>query len=141
MPGKAEVEQAYTSSSGEEDVPGFDVLVDDVLVVGSGEHVENSVDDDQDLFGGERPGVSVDTVRECLAIEKLHDQEDRALLVDFIVDDPDRARMLDQVCQVGFTQEASLDLRAVERRVGIEHLHRHARADAVGRRIHGRRDA
>ncbi len=104
-PGNAEIEEFYPPAAREEDVVGFDVAVDDVLVVRRGEHVEHLVAHEKHFLDDERARLSLETMRERLAVEQLHHQKDAALVVLVLVHYLRRAGMVDRVGGPPLTQE------------------------------------
>ena len=82
--GEAEVEDLDRAVSGEEQVLGFQVAVDDSLLVRGGQPQRDSAGD----FGGaaERNRAPIEPLPQCLALEQLHDRESDSRLAAEIVD-------------------------------------------------------
>jgi hypothetical protein len=110
VPMDAEVEQLDLPRAAEEDVVGLDVAVHDFLVVRGGEHVEQLIGHEQDLLDRQAARFSLAPVGERLAVEQLHDQKDRSLVVDLVVEDGDGPRMLHLVGEIPFPQKPLADL-------------------------------
>ena len=73
-----------------EEVVGLDVAVDDALRVRRGEHVEQLVDEAQQLASRPRRRAWRASSESGVALEQLHHQEGRAVLGDVDVADLDR---------------------------------------------------
>lgn len=96
--------------SGDEDVGGFDVRVNDVGVVGRLECLEHGPEDD-DSFGDFEPGwIAVDDLSERGAVDVLHD-EVRRVGVGVKVDGVDDVGMLESEGGYPFALELSNVLR------------------------------
>ena len=83
-PGEAEVEDLDRAVFGEEQVLGFQIAVDDDLLVRGG---QPQGDPPGDLGGAaERDRAPVEPLPQCLALQKLHDRESDSRLAAEIVD-------------------------------------------------------
>jgi hypothetical protein len=121
-------------------VLGLHVAVHDVLGVGRREHVEELVGDRQRLFDREPSPLPLPALLHRLAFEKLHDEERRPVRRDVVVEDADRALVLNDVRGVALLQESRAHLFVVAE-LFVEHLHRDALAVSMRRRIDGRHPA
>jgi hypothetical protein len=119
----------------EEEVVELDVPVNDALGMGRGEHIEQLVDESEQLFT--RQAVQpAGTLGEVLALEQLHDQERAAVLGDVAVADFDDAGMLEAVDRLGLELEPGAELlRAGD--LGVEDLDRLAPPDLVLGNVNG----
>ena len=77
--GEAEVGDLHPALAVEEDVGGFDIAVDDAVVVGVGEGVEDVGGDVDGLLLGEFPAVVLEVLVDVHAIDELHDEVELAV--------------------------------------------------------------
>jgi hypothetical protein len=135
-PRQAEVEHLDLPGPGEEEVLRLDVAVDDALLVGRGEHVEQLIGDREHLGRLEPlPGAPRGPGVDGLTLEQLHHQEDCAVLRGVVVEHGDRARVIDGIGRVALAEEALARLR-VRAQLEVQHLHRPALAVAVSGGVH-----
>ena len=109
--------------------------MNDPLRVCRREHVEQVSHQDRDLFRVEPATAPLPARFERLSLEKFHHEEDRSVLVDVVVQHPDRAAVLHGVRDVPLTNETSTE-RGVDRELGVKNLHGNAIPVPVGGRIH-----
>ena len=133
----AEVEHLYAPFRRPEQVVRLDVAVNDTLRVRRFEHREQLLADPDGLPGREPSADRVGAVGDGLALEQLHHEEGRALVVHLVVahlDDPLVGRL---VRDVRLAQEPLADARH-GRVLRMQDLQRRGRSVTVRGRIYGR---
>ena len=91
---------------------------------------------DEHVVDGQPLTAALPALLDGLPFEQLHHEERRAVVGDVVVEDADRAVVLDGVRRVALAQEARPDLLVVAE-LRVQHLHRDALAVAVGGGVHG----
>jgi hypothetical protein len=110
--------------------------MDDRVLVRGLQHRQRLVDDVERHVDRQPSAVLLGVALDRLALQQLHDEKGRALLVDVVVLDLDRAGVADLVRDVRFAQEAFAHL-FVEGDFVVENFHRADRAVAVRGHVHG----
>jgi hypothetical protein len=87
-----------------EHVGGLDVTVDDAVCVCGREHVEHLVGDREHVGRQEAASDAAEPRLERFAVEQLHDEKRRAVRRGVVVEDGDRAAVVDLVSRVAFAE-------------------------------------
>jgi len=134
--GQPEVEHLHATVKGEKQVVGLQIAMHDPLVVGSDEDIEYLVEHVEHHRHGEL-AVAKEALTERLPVQQLHDEVDEVGCVGAVLEDPDRAGMIDMIGRVRLADEAVPNL-SVGREDRVQDLDRGDPAFGIARRVHRR---